>query len=154
MKSVLKGALVGIVSVSFFVGCSPKPVEVVTQPVTQSVTKPIALTPSFEEKSLVESTLANFRKSFPGREVGLDEEFKIFYVVLTIPEASVIVDASKGDYEALAETNALFYQFDLLSETIGRTLPGYSIALTNPVDTTLHFYVAKDGRPLYNVLND
>ena len=158
MKSILKSAMIGVLSVGVLAGCSSPKTEtsegagqtVAVQPVTQPVTQPI----SALEDQLVQAVLDNFHTNMPNWEVGLDEEYKVFYIVLNTSEAIVFMDAKEGHRDSIAAVNYLYSEFDSLSRTISKTLPDYSLALTNPVDKNLHLYITKNGKTIYNFLND
>ena len=166
MKLVLKSALIGVLSVGILAGCSPSTTETsteptqvavaqpVTQPATQPVTQPATQPVDALEAQLVQATLDNFHTNMPNWEVGLDEEYKTFYIVLKPSEMIVFMDAKEGDRESIEAVNRLHREFDLLSQSISGVLPDYSLALTNPVNKTLHLYITRNGKTLYDFLKD
>ena len=162
MKLVLKSALIGVLSVGILAGCSPSTTETsteptqvaVAQPATQPATQPVTQPVDALEAQLVQATLDNFHTNMPDWEVGLDEEYKTFYMVLKPSEMIVFMDAKEGDRESIEAVNRLHREFDLLSQSISGVLPDYSLALTNPVNKTLHLYITRNGKTLYDFLKD
>ena len=158
MKLVLKSALIGVLSVGILAGCSPSTTETLTEPtqvaVAQPATQPATQPVDALEAQLVQATLNSFHTNMPNWEVGVDEEYKTFYIVLKPSEMIVFMDAKEGDRESIEAVNRLHREFDLLSQSISGVLPDYSLALTNPVNKTLHLYITRNGKALYDFLKD
>jgi hypothetical protein len=107
-------------------------------------------------ESLEKDSLAMIKESFGEvGDIGFIKEEKAFTITPTDPNFIVgVMSALEGDKESLDAWNGMVEGFVSLSDSLSKSLSGYSISIVNPDNTDNFILMIKDGIVVYDAVND
>lgn len=128
--------------------------EVINVTVTGKAVTTAAIT-SDNSAYLVQSSLKVLRDSFDGvADIAVDENLKLFSVIPTQTAfINDLLDIINKDATALASWSKTVDSFKDVSKSVSNILPGYSIALANPVNNDNVLLTVYDGLVVYNFVS-
>lgn len=150
--------LVVLILVLLLAGCGGSSSDPAPAPTTTAVSEPVKVERMSEsEEDLYVTVVMGILNESMGStcRITVDREYQIFELTPVDHDLKMaFIFLMDGEEEIMPSYKSMLDSFKYLSETIADHLPGYSLALINPVNTENYLVVAMSGIIIYDFTDD